>query len=94
MANGGHILSIAFWLALAAGVGIFGYVLARAVKRWTQSNDKPEAFTLQDLRDMRSRGEITAQEFDTMRAAILGRYAADSGPPQTQSEGPDPENDA
>ena len=71
--------NVVLWCALVlAGIVTLG-VVAVAMRRWMmrdESTTTGPAFTLQDLREMRDRGDITSQEFDTMRAGILGSYGA------------------
>lgn len=57
-------------------VGVYGVRWARSKMSDTTAN---QVFTLQDLREMRDNGQITEQEFETMRAAILGS-ALDNAP--------------
>ncbi len=70
------------WSGLLLGLGVPAIILcwlgARALKRRLlrhQSSEQP--FTIQDLRDMRSRGQITEQEFEAMRAAVLQKFNSD-----------------
>jgi hypothetical protein len=76
LADAGGPLAIALWIMLAASLAIAGAYLALAIKRWTQRDEPAETFTLQDLRDMRARDQITDREFDTLRAELLGRAGA------------------
>lgn len=66
-------------LILALVVGIY---IARGLKSWGSRSEMKEAgFTLQDLREMLSRGEITQREFESMRAQIIaGVRTTASGP--------------
>lgn len=70
--------SIVFWLGLlaalivAAGVAI--WLIRRAI-RHAEDVTAP-AFTLQDLREMRDRGELTEVEFQAARQVALGEAAA------------------
>jgi hypothetical protein len=79
----GRALSIGLWVMLAAVLGIGGIYAALAVKRWMQREEPVETLTLQDLREMRARGQITEEEYETLRAGILGsagtRTARDEG---------------
>ncbi len=65
-------------LALAIVLIVGGYLAVMAVKRWTRGVETYQVFTLQDLRDMQARGEITATEYAKMRAAMLGKYAEEA----------------
>lgn len=73
-----NVFSIGLWIMFAAVIAIAGAYLALAVKRWYFRDDQPrETFTLQDLREMKKRGEISDHEFHAMRTALLGKYAQD-----------------
>lgn len=64
---------------VVAGCGIY---VALAVRRWARTDEPAaEPFTLQDLRDLRARGEITEREFQVLRAEMIGavRGAKDEG---------------
>lgn len=68
--------SDAFWLgAILLGMGIAAVVGILVVRglfiRMRQSEDSPP-FTLQDLREMRDNGEISASEYQSMRQAMIG----------------------
>ena len=41
------------------------------VRKWAQREEPVGSFTLEDLRDLRARGQITEQEFAALRAALL-----------------------
>ncbi len=95
-AVGTLVLAVA-GLAILATIALF---VVRAVRRWTRDTPSSETFTMQDLRTMRASGQISEAEFQSMRALILGRYAAnsddaDSGASGTQraktdgTDGPD-----
>lgn len=70
------VLLMAGVIVFLAVAGLVGYLLARWAKNWGQRHNSPEPFTLQDLREMRERGEITPAEYDAMRGEILGRFHA------------------
>lgn len=82
------------------GVGSAVVLLSR---RWMRGGDAPNAatpFTLQDLREMRARGDIDETEYAAMRTMILGRHdpAIPGHNPPEGGEHPDspgqPDNDA
>jgi uncharacterized membrane protein len=51
-----------------------GFFLAMAVRRWVRSDPADETpFTLQDLREMRDRGELTPAEYEALRAEMIGK---------------------
>jgi hypothetical protein len=74
------LLPILKWGGVAlGGFGLLALV-AKWARRWIRSDDEPQSldapvFTLQDLREMRARGDLSDDEFDRMRNAILGAYA-------------------
>lgn len=71
---------------------IGGLVCVRLVRgRTAAAAESGEPFSLQDLRDMRAAGQITDREFESMRAALLGRLTA---PKPTRDATPvDPQGD-
>lgn len=66
-----NFLPIVGWLIFTIAVILAGLIVVFAVRRWAAREVKTETFTIQDLREMRKRGEISEQEFQSMRAAIL-----------------------
>lgn len=71
VAGAGDFLSIFIWFVIAAILVLCGYYVAVAVRRWVQRDETVATFTIQDLRDMRARGQISDQEFAAMRTALL-----------------------
>jgi hypothetical protein len=71
---------VVFWSGLFLAIAIIAVpaaiYAARACWRHLREQHATPAFTLQDLRDMRARGQISEQEFDAMRAAVLEQFAA------------------
>jgi uncharacterized membrane protein len=65
------LLAILGMLALVAGIG--GIYAAMKVRRWAQQQEPSESFTLQDLREMRARNDISEEEFQVLKAEVLGR---------------------
>ena len=64
---------------LIAVLAIVAYVAARWLKHALRADTAVEPFTIQNLRELRDCGAITAEEYEKMRAALLGAKAA---PPQ------------
>ena len=68
---------ILFWgLVLILGISVLGLGVWW-VRRWffsASSQDDASDWSLQHLREMRKRGEIDAQEFETLKAGLLSRY--------------------
>ena len=72
LADVSNALTGSLWLMLAVVLAIGGLYMAKAMKRWSRKDESPEMFTLQDLRDMHTRNELTEQEYATLRAELLG----------------------
>lgn len=86
--DAGSLLLLIGLLAGAAVLAWLGALLvARMVRRRLGESDSGQPFTLQDLRELRKQGMITEAEFQTMRAAVLGRFAADEPAGGGHSEG-------
>jgi hypothetical protein len=85
---GDRVGELAVWGAVLAGL-VLALVLFvyfyRSHMGLRRSGADP-VFTLQDLRDMRLRGEISKKEFDCLRAKVLAKAGA-------VLEGSDPVND-
>jgi hypothetical protein len=84
------VLTVFIWFAGAAVLALGGFYVVRAVRRWIVQEDAPETFTIQDLREMRARGDITDPEFAAMRAKLLAQLdlsASDAAPPD-EAQGP------
>lgn len=65
-----------FYMLIVIILVIVGVVLAMVTRQWaTQDDELGEVFTLQDLREMRERGDISEVEFRSMRGELLGRFA-------------------
>lgn len=72
----GQAFSAGMWMMLVIALAVAGLMAAKWVKRWAQRPDLPASFTLQDLRDMRSRGEISEAEFARLKAGVTARGGA------------------
>lgn len=84
--DAGLLLSLLVVLILV----VLGVVVAFMARRWAKGEEEfGDAFTLQDLREMRERGDISEVEFRTMRGEMLGRFAennpANHDPESSQS---------
>jgi hypothetical protein len=79
--------SIALWVGVAILVALLGSLVASRLRAWARRVDAPAMFTLQDLREMRASGQITPEEFERMRAALLGRLTDTAAPPESDSPG-------
>lgn len=79
-------------LIIVGGLGVWYY---RKQVLFSDSSSQAAVWTFDDLRRMRDRGELTEQEYQSLRAAMIGSYkskpnqdrpdagAAGSGPPTT-----------
>jgi hypothetical protein len=72
------------------GAMLIGILAARAFKKGLRAEVRSEAFTIQQIREMRERGEITQKEYETMRAAVIGQTTADSSTPARENLDPQP----
>jgi len=70
------VVSLLVMVMAVAGIG--GAWVALKVRRWSRQDDQREPFTLQELREMWARHEISDQEFEALRGQVLGRAAARS----------------
>jgi hypothetical protein len=69
-------LTVFLWFAAAGLLTLAGFYAVAAVRKWALRRDAVATFTLQDLRDMRTRGEISDREFATLRAQLLAQVDA------------------
>ena len=88
------VLSVYLWVAVGVALFLFGVYAALAVRRWAHREDQSATFTFQDLRDMRARGEISEQEFASVRNALLARLETDLQPPAPPAAPAPPADDA
>ncbi len=80
-----ELLSLFLWFGAAAVAAVAGYCVVLAVRRWAQREERVPTFTFQDLREMRARGQISEQEFASMRDALLIQAGATAGEPSDSS---------
>lgn len=80
------VLVVLFVVVLVGGAII--YVARRAAS--TSSSIEPP-FTLQDLRDLHREGELSDEEFEKAKEAMIGRLKPGAAPDETgnRSEGSD-----
>ncbi len=80
------------WLVVVVAAILAGFAAVVAVRKWARREVRAEAFTIQDLRDLRARGQITEAEFVAMRATLLQEMGLpmppDAQPPAPPSGGP------
>lgn len=80
--------SIVITFATLVGLILVGSLIIAAVRRWLRRDGPAQSFTFQDLREMRTRGDITEDEFVRMRAAMLAQMGAGNEP--SKPTPPDP----
>lgn len=74
-------------LLTVLGVGALLLVfVARAYRKHVGRTPQTQTFTIQDLRELRDAGDITQQEYEAMRAVVIGQATAE---PET-SDAKDP----
>ncbi|NLX13688.1 MAG: hypothetical protein GXY44_08555 [Phycisphaerales bacterium] len=80
IAQSARIQKEAYWILAVCVLLILVLVVALVLLRWIKRREaaaEAEAegfFTLQDLREMRLRGDISHQEYEKLRAAIIRSY--------------------
>ena len=87
MPEASELLWTVLWI-MAIGVAalLLGYLVARQIRKRLAEGSVGDAFTLQDLRDMRAAGSITHLEYEAMKASILEGLRP--GPERPASIGP------
>jgi hypothetical protein len=86
--------------AVLMGALIVFYIVAtvyyRRFRESSSSSDDQTPWTLDDLRKLRDQGDLTPEEYQKLRAAIIGAFQRESGTSNTGAETPDkretPEN--
>jgi len=64
---------------------VVGWFAITGIRRWMRSGDEGAVpFTLDDLRRMRREGQLTDEEYETARAAMIGE--ARKNPPPSVAE--------
>lgn len=86
-------VSILTWLIVIVGVGVaaavVGFFIWRAYNRQEDTPLTPAtAFTLADLRRLRREGQLSDEEFERARAAIIARTRAGLAPPDDAATEP------
>jgi hypothetical protein len=67
----GHFSDALVWFVGVAGAILGGVIIVLTVRKWSRRDVRTETFTIQGLRELRARGQISEQEFAAMRAALL-----------------------
>lgn len=76
------------WSVVLLLIGAGGIVAAARFRRWSQREQPVRNFTLQDLRELLASGQISAEEYDSMRAVILGKAGARRSTPSSPEASP------
>lgn len=93
-AGSGDILTLFVWIVVAAIASLSGFYIAIAVRRWAQRDERAQCFTIQDLRELRARGQINDREFAAMRATLLAQFGdADENDATAVDDEPRPPDD-
>ncbi len=66
----GKVFTAGMWMMLVAALSAGGLLAAKWARRWAQRSEESHAFSLQDLRDMRERGDISEAEFTRLKSEI------------------------
>lgn len=72
-----QVLGLGFLLVLLV---VGGYVAVRVVRRRLGSTEQLDTFTLQDLRDLRSQGQLSDAEYERLRVMLIGQTRNSDGP--------------
>jgi len=68
------------WLGVLVGVVAVGAVAIYLVRRAMDTGSSmPDGFTLHDIRRMHAAGELSDEEFERAKAAVIGRVSAPPG---------------
>lgn len=86
------------WLLLLLGFVVLGVLLMVWIRRTflatTPDSDRIEGFTLRSLRAMRERGEISEEEYERARNAMIARVRANAPESGKDSAEPSPKPSA
>jgi len=91
MAQSGNIKELSIWilitcLLLLAGIVILGLGVWYYRRRWLGSDETAGTpWTLEDLRRLRDQGDLSEEEYETMRAAMISALGAGSSKPDPAS---------
>ncbi|MCH7702828.1 MAG: SHOCT domain-containing protein [Planctomycetes bacterium] len=70
------LLTLVAWCTVLVGALVALVLGIRMARRWFLEEDPADGWTLQDLRDMRERGELTAAQFERLRAEVIGGWTS------------------
>src|SRR5687768_10866064 len=76
------------WVLVLIGVIIAGGIIIVALRRRISQDSSASAhgFTLQDLRDLHAKGELTDEEFERAKIQMIGHLAAAKSAQKTRSK--------
>ncbi len=80
------VFEVFIWFGAAGLLTLVGFYVVAAVRRWALRRHAVATFTLQDLRDLRMRGELNEREFATLRAQLLDQMGATADGPSAPDE--------
>ncbi len=86
LTDSADILTVFLWFAAAGLLTLVGFYAVVAMRKWTLRRDAVATFTLQDLREMRGRGEINDREFATLRTQLLDQMGVTGEVPPTAAD--------
>jgi hypothetical protein len=81
-----HMHAVLLWGTILLGATVVVGFGIRALRRHVFPEQEPppdQLWTLEDLREMRNRGRLSEEEFETLRARVIARMAGaerDDGP--------------
>ena len=89
------------WLFILLVIVVVGFIIVIYIRRTITSDTsaRGQGFTLQDLRDLHAAGQLSDEEFEQAKAAMIGRLtpAKSAEDPQDRPKkpgnGPEPQND-
>ncbi len=75
------------WLVALLVLVCAGAVAIHVARRMARKADAPpEGFTIQDLRRLHGSGQLSDEEYERARAAVIGRVRQDAKPPARDDE--------
>ena len=87
LANGGSIADWVLWfasfLALVLAGGFVLYVLRKRVRETPLEGRRP-VFSLEELRRLRDRGELSPTEYESLREHVVAQLRETDAPPPNQ----------
>lgn len=72
----GELAALFKWFLIATAALLAGFLLIVFVRRWMKQEPKTHSFTFQDLRELHASGQISDEEFKSMRNVLLGQLDA------------------